>query len=496
MWGDHDPEGRRLPIKVDSATNGETYPIPLNERHKAANRHALDVAGESARAIGMGRRNFMMSACGAAATLLAFNDINKAYGQTGGSWKVPLDAGKDSSVAQELLKKKHFIFDVQTHHFGRDWGNRNRSWLSAFAQRKVTDADMGDPEIIKLLGWVSGPNYMKDVFLDSYTDVAVLTFVPSTEETMPLSHSEASETRDAVQALQSGKRLLLHGRINPTMERDVKNIGEIKEKWGVSAAKTYTQFLNSGLSFWLDDHRVMDRYVSELLRNDIRIICVHKGLPFPSEIATPDSKPYMSAKDVGPAARTYKDMAFVIYHSAFVPELAEGPYSDRGPADIGTNSLIRSMRQAGLGPGSNVYAEIGASWRYVMKDPNQAAHFIGKLLKYVGEDNVVWGTDSLFFGSPQDQILAFQTFHISEEYQERYGYPAITDEIRAKVFGLNSARLYGIVPSQVKALADPGALDPLRRLQNVYAERPNPSFQTYGPKTRSQFLRMAKEEAG
>jgi hypothetical protein len=64
----------------------------------------------------------------------------------------------------------------------------------------------------------------------------------------------------------------------------------------------------------------------------------------------------------------------------------------------------------------------------------------------VGEDNVVWGTDCLFYGSPQPQIQAFRAFQISDEFQERYGYPALTKELKAKVLGRNAARLYGIEP--------------------------------------------------
>ena len=93
-----------------------------------------------------------------------------------------------------------------------------------------------------------------------------------------------------------------------------------------------------------------------------------------------------------------------------------------------------------------MYAELGGTWWFVMRDPTVAAHVLGKLLKYVGEDRVVWGTDSIWFGTPQDQIQAMRTFQISEQLQEQYGYPALTDELKAKIFGLNSARLYGIEP--------------------------------------------------
>ena len=73
-----------------------------------------------------------------------------------------------------------------------------------------------------------------------------------------------------------------------------------------------------------------------------------------------------------------------------------------------------------------------------------AAHLLGKLLRYVGEDNVLWGTDSIWYGTPQDQIQAMRTFEISNELQERFGYPALTKARKAKLLGLNGARVYGV----------------------------------------------------
>jgi hypothetical protein len=64
----------------------------------------------------------------------------------------------------------------------------------------------------------------------------------------------------------------------------------------------------------------------------------------------------------------------------------------------------------------------------------------------VGEDNVIWRTDCLFYGSPQDQIQALRSFKISEEFQERYGYPELTRRIKNKILGQNGARLYGVEP--------------------------------------------------
>ena len=63
---------------------------------------------------------------------------------------------------------------------------------------------------------------------------------------------------------------------------------------------------------------------------------------------------------------------------------------------------------------------------------------------------MLWGTDSIWYGSPQDQIQAFRTFQISAELRERHGYPEITPALRAKIFGLNAANVYGFTPTDVK----------------------------------------------
>jgi hypothetical protein len=142
-----------------------------------------------------------------------------------------------------------------------------------------------------------------------------------------------------------------------------------------------------------------------------------------------------------------------------------------------------------VAPNSNVYAELGSTWRFLMRDPDNAAHALGKLLKYCGRDNVLWGTDSIWYGSPQDQIEAFRTFQISNEFRERFGYDEITAELRAKVFGLNAMRPYGIDGSEARLRA---STDRVSRQRENYRNAPDPSYLTYGPKTRREFLNLQR----
>src|SRR5205814_1551303 len=152
--------------------------------------------------------------------------------------------------------------------------------------------------------------------------------------------------------------------------------------------------------------------------------------------------------DVGRVAKRFPDVKFLIYHSGFVPGAAEGPY-DAKRRD-GIDALVTSLIDNGIAPNANVYAELGSTWRFLMRDPNAAAHALGKLFKYVGENNVLWGTDSIWYGSPQDQIQAFRTFQIAPELRAMYSYPEITQTLRAKIFGLNASRVYGISADEVK----------------------------------------------
>jgi len=49
-----------------------------------------------------------------------------------------------------------------------------------------------------------------------------------------------------------------------------------------------------------------------------------------------------------------------------------------------------------------------------MRGPTTATHLLGKLLKHIGEDNVLWGTDALWYGSPQTRSRpseAFKSLH-------------------------------------------------------------------------------------
>jgi len=448
-----DPEGTRLPIKLDTTSNGEFVPVPLSPANREANRRAHEAAARNAKRLDVSKRSFLVSACGAASTLLAFNAANAAAGRTGGYFDLPHEAALDQQLARVQVgpAKDELIFDVQGH---------------------FVDTPKGNPR---------GPEvFIKDVFMDSDTDLMVLSFVPSTRESEPVTIQAADAVRQIVARLQGTHRLLLHGRVNPNQAGDLETMDELKERWGVSAWNTYTQYGPGGRGYFLTDD-VGLRFIEKARALGVKVICFHKGLPFGKQ-----SYEHSQCSDVGPAAKRFPDVKFLIYHSGFVSTVREQPY-DHGAQRDGIDTLVRSLIENGVKPGSNVYAELGSTWRFLMRDPEQAAHAMGKLLKYCGEDNVLWGTDSIWYGSPQDQIQAFRTFQISADLRAKHGYPEITPALRAKIFGLNGAKVYGLSASEVKKYT---SRDPVAREKAAYQERPEPGFLTYGPKTRREFLNL------
>ncbi len=456
---DWDPEGLRLPVKLDATSNGEFAPVPLSRRNRMANQLAQENATDNAKRIGMKRRAFMLSACGAASALLAFNRANAAGGRAGGFFDLSEEAALDPELAAAQLEGREFIFDVQGHFVGEHGLGR--------------------------VGLGSAEDFIKDVFLDSDTDMMVLSFIPSRREKELLTIAEADGARQVVARMEGSHRLLIHGRVNPNQPGDLEDMDELAKRWGVSAWKTYTQWGPDGKGFFMHDE-TGTRLIEKARALGVNNICIHKGIPFGRQ-----SYEHSLCTDIGVVAKRYPDVNFLIYHSGFIPRQAEGPYNpQRGE---GIDELIRSVVENDVNKNGNVYAELGSTWRYLMRDPDSAAHAIGKLVKYMGEDNVLWGTDSIWYGSPQDQIQAFRTFQISEEFQEKYGYPAMTPGLRAKIFGLNATRPYAVQSEEVLMRA---RSDEIFRRRQAYRQAPNPHYLTYGPKTRREFLRLARLSGG
>jgi hypothetical protein len=479
-----DPDAE-LPIKLGPCSNTEFRPLPLGPVEREAIRRTRDEAERHARRLGMDRRRFLRSLGGAALMLgvlaACHDDEKQSRGErSGGRFDVDEDAVTEPDAARRAIAGDEVIVDVQTHYLNYDLavagGVSGLAGLAnVFPQNRCGEED---PRAC-----FSVEQYLDLLFGQSDTTMTVLSAIPIPEQANPLNMDDMELARRLARELCDDDRVLLHGGVQPTVGppgMQIDGMSALVRDHPIGAWKIYTHAPGPG---WrLDDGdgaapQVGEAFLARVEEVGPRIVCVHKGFSGGSRWASP--------ADIGPAARAHPDIDFVVYHSGFESGETEGPYTG-ATAEQGVNRFVTSLRNAGIGPGRNVYAELGSTWWIVMRDPTQAAHVLGKLLQAVGPDRILWGTDSLWYGSPQDQIQAFRAFEISTELQEQHGYPALTPEVKRKILGENAVALYGIeqVPDKCTFTRDELAA---LRVENTAAWR------TFGPTTDAELAAVLRD---
>jgi hypothetical protein len=390
-------------------------------------------------------RAYLESRPGTAAALRA---IDEAAG--GGFYDVPLDATHDRDAADEVLGARpgdSGVVDVQTHLVDADrFRGPGADALAGFLrlvdpQRWGSGVDAAE---------LSAARWAAQVFGGSETGVAVLTALPGLPDERVLPNEEIAAHRDLVDRYGGTGRLLTHTIVHPNLAGELDQLDAWRDALRPAAWKVYTLWGPDGADGWFLDDDVGLQFLERVRAVGPRVVCAHKGIAGPVPAAAPAAA---SPRDIGPAARAFPDLELVVYHSGYDVD----PTSEEGPdtTSRGVGRLVASLQGAGIEPGGNVWAELGSTWFLMLRRPREAAHVLGKLLLAVGEDRILWGTDSIWYGPPQFLIDAFRAFTIPPRMQEQFGYPPLTSAVKAKILGRNAAALYGFDPSPFAPL-EPG----------------------------------------
>jgi len=457
-----------FPLPLSDVSNGEWCPRPPNAKQRAAAALLVEEADRRAKRLGMSRRAFLRTAAG---TATAYMVLNTVYGldQTGDAAVFPVTAEHcdDPAAARELFAADYFVMDVQLHHVDVERFNNPALAFLRFLESPAVPAEVRLQHLSQL-------NMIKEVFVDSETAVGVISGVPNG---IPLPVETMAATRDLTNQLAGSQRAVSQAMCDPrnppgsdtaidTLEHQVRDLGAV-------ALKCYT---GNG-AWWLDDEDVAYPMLAEATRLGLRVINVHKGLP---QLLGAMAETYVRTRDLPKVSKDWPRLIFVAYHSGYFP-------GSEGISEF--LETVRSLRRR-----RNVYAEIGSTFALtVTQGPAAAAHLLGSLLKELGPDNILWGTDSIWWGSPQWQIDAFKMLTIPPAMQEEFGYPALTEHAKRRIFGLNAAKLYRIRVREARCTIDADRLSSLRaELGGRDAPR---SLGVYGPRTRRDFLRMLAREA-
>ncbi|MCU1426907.1 MAG: amidohydrolase [Actinomycetia bacterium] len=493
-----------LPFPVLPGSNGEYIPDPPTAHDRDVEHAARRALDEAASRAGMDRRRFLQSAAGVA-TVLATLDLaacssagkraartTSTSARPGGTYTVPPTTHEVEACAA-ALSGTEFVFDVHTHHVMPDgpWVKNAPSTVQLVLGMLPTDCSAANR-----LECASRAAYLHDLLLGSDTTVAMLTDVPNSGPAdAPIPFTDALGTQAFANALTRGgaSRVLVQNIIAPNAGPLAAHLDEMEANAatkGVAAFKVYTAWGPDGRGFALDDPAIGLPVLQKAHDLGVKVFVSHKGLPlvnFDAAHNTPD--------DIVAVSRIFPDMQFVVFHGAWNKNHVEGPYDANAP--LGIDTFLRALDVHNVPPNSNVWVDLGTVWREVSKRPDEAAHVLGKLLSRAGEDRVLWGTDAIWYGSPQSQIMAFRAFQISVEYQDRYHYPALTDAVKRKVLGLNAANLFGIDAEATRCAL---AADPIAQAKPAAAELRNDgvlpaAYRPNGPTSRREMLSWLRHSA-
>jgi predicted TIM-barrel fold metal-dependent hydrolase len=464
------------PIPTRIASNEEFIPPPQTPEQQEYESRLRTLSDQAARRHGMDRRSFLRTGSGMAAAFVALNQV------FGDCYEVDAAEVDDQQAFAEKWPKDEFIFDVQTHHVdvSQKWYDDTADGKAILSFFRLLRPLAGSNE--KALELLNRVHYVKEVFGDSDTVMAIISGVPTRDwDKNPLPPDQMVATRKFVNDIAGSQRVLSHGLLRPNlgpkeMEEMERQVKELK----IDAWKMYTGAELGDQAWFMDDEKVAYPFWERTKKLGVKNLCVHKGLPlgaFNEKACTP--------LDLEKAAKDWPDLNFIVYHSGFrgYGWLAVGRGAKvvdpktADPQEIPwISDILRILkRNPQL---KNIYFELGSTFQQIsMRNPEQCMHMLGQMIQAAGADHILWGTDSIWGGSPQSQIERLRRLKMKPELSDKYHYPELTDDIKKKIFGLNAARVFGVDPAQQRQAIK---TDKLTRLREEYRQNPSPSNTQYG----------------
>ena len=463
-----------VPLPTRLVSNEEFPPLPQTGAQRAVEDRILAVAGRLAPRLGLSRRDFLRTSGGVATSLLAMNAVFGRFFDV-----LPVEAA-DPAAFQERTGAPFFIFDVQVHYVGAGYDPGDAESLRKGAvskqgllglrrqARRLNPKLASDQGTLADLSW---ENFVKEVFLDSETAIGLISTPPGPypqEAVVP--PKEMTHIRDEINRITQSRRMLAHGLITPQLgQADLDFMDLQAATLKVDAWKGYTGAPPKGFDrgWFVDDEKLAYPMLERAKKLGVRRVCLHKGLPL-GPVAD-----YNHPRDLIKAAQDFPDIDFLAYHSGLLGVTAPKP---SGEVPWTTEFCQMKKKAPGL---KNIYMELGSTFgQLVTTDPTACAHLLGQLVDAFGADHVLWGTDSIWYGTPQWQIEAFRRFEIPAVLVERHGYAPLTRTVKEQIFGLNAARVFGV---DVNAKRNEIPKDYLSRMKMAYLEDgAAPSHRWYG----------------
>ncbi len=469
-------EAFRSPVPTQVVSNGEYMPPPQTREQREVEERIKASSAAMAKRLGVSRRQFLGTSMGMATAFVAMNEV------FGNIFHVDRAEARDPEAAMEraAAMASEFIFDDQTHHVHDTYQWKGVLFLREYASGKNPEGKAWNPALGAEPSSIEAykfDKYVRDIFLNSDTKIALLSgFTTDTAENMALSNDQIIMSRDVLNKLAGSRRMVGHGLFWPGHPGDLDSMDRAAQELKIDSWKGYTvgDPLAGGSKYpWmLDDEKLAYPAYEKARRYGIKNICIHKGL-MPSDYQTSFGNwRFATVDDLGKTAKDWPDLNFIIYHSALRPFFdvkATAEAFERTGQIPWVTELAEIPKKYGV---NNVYGEIGTSFAStVITYPRLAAGLLGALVKGMGADHVVWGSDSIWYGSPQWQIEAMRRLEIPEDMQRKWGLAPLGPAdglVKRAIFGFNSARLYNLDLSAKLTAVPHDYTDKLAQLKAQY----------------------------
>jgi hypothetical protein len=443
----------RSPVPTAVVSNGEYTPTPQSAQQREVQAAIAADADRYGARLGMDRRRFLASAAGMATAFLAMNRVyGPVFGVSEAEAREP-----EAADARAAALRAQFVFDVQLHFIRDDFNWQPLAQVMSFA------GEHWYPEWKKKgmdLKRFKFENFLTEVFMDSDTKVGLISSAPFDEHSLvTLTNDEMAEARAIINSVAGSRRALSHAVFTPGKPGWMDEVDRAIATLRPDSWKGYTigdPFGMSKFPWRLDDEKLVYPFYEKIAKAGLNTVCIHKGL-MPTELIekAPQLAAFGKVDDVAKAAKDWPGINFVIYHSGYrmaieLPDALLAEFNKTGYIEW-TTDLVEAVQKNEL---RNVYAELGTSFaNCCVTHPRLAAGLLGQLTSGMGAERVLWGTDCVWWGSPQWQIEALRRLEVPEDLQKRFGYAPLgpaDGPVKSRIFGLNAAKLYGLDPSALQ----------------------------------------------
>jgi uncharacterized protein len=325
-----------------------------------------------------------------------------------------------------------FIVDATVHPFdyGVDnWGNGYKQILGGYHHHRLYNkvVESERPEYLlrqeEFISDFDGDAMAHALFAESWVDFAIIHALPN----LGFTKGVVTDLERMVKLREKlPERFQLYGWVT-TLDLDeaIKSLEWQVREVGIQGLKCFPSLVYKGKSTgWRMDGPEFAVPLFEAARDlGIKNIAIHKALP----MFGPSPMSFFKVDDLDAVLPSFPDINFFMIHAGmtFLEE---------------TRVMLHRF--------PNFHANLETTFANVVERPRLFAETLGEMLYHGTPEQIVFASGCNLL-HPQPALEAFERFQMPQDLIDGRGYPEVTDEIKAKILGLNIARTHGIEPAKV-----------------------------------------------